>query len=85
LTDRVVASTLSSLPVALAVVVPLVIVLAMVHAVLVDAQLQGQVVGLVLLGALVWWLWQKLPGVVRTGVKGLGRWAVRGRTRRDRH
>jgi hypothetical protein len=83
--DRLIEWSCSLLPVALVVIVPSVVMLMVVRTVAASAQLQSQVVGLLVLLALTYWVWQQLPGVVRSGLKGAGRWAARGRARRDRH
>jgi ABC-type nickel/cobalt efflux system permease component RcnA len=71
--------------VVLLIVLASVVVLAMVNAVLSDAQVQGQVVGIVLLAGLGWWAWHQLPGAVRSGMRKAVKWAAKGRTRHDRH
>src|SRR5262245_9386850 len=85
LADHLVAWTWSVLPVVLLIVLASVVVLAMVNAVLTDAQVQGQVVGIVLLVGLGWWAWHQLPGAVRSGMRKAVRWVSKGRTRHDRH
>jgi hypothetical protein len=65
------------------VIVPIVLMLGMVHAVLADAQLQLNLVGLLLIGAGGWWAWNQLPGVIRSGLRS-GVRSMR-RKSRDRH
>lgn len=85
LSDTLLGWALHALPVAIVVIVPCLVMLAVVHAVLVEAHVQGQLVAILLLGAVGWWAWQQLPGVVRSGARTLAKRIGKRRTPGGRH